>query len=114
MVLKTSDNGASAAQRLNRVLEFLGRAKSDLPAGLDLDAFTGRRIAAHAGLVGFDREDTEPAHADPRTLLQMRGYRGHEVSQQSVGLLLRQGVRLPELLEYGLQRDHGRGGGLVL
>ena len=74
---------------LYRLVEFLCRPKRHLLAGLDLNGLPGCRVAAHAGFPAFHLEDAQPAHAEPRAVLQMRGDRGHEVREQGVGLFLR-------------------------
>src|SRR5262249_59609395 len=45
----------------HRFLEFLGRAESDLLAGLDLDRFAGRGIAPHTGCALAHHQNAEAA-----------------------------------------------------
>ena len=63
--------GAVGGPRLSLkcLLEFLGRPKSHLLAGLDLDGLPRRRVAPHMGRPGFDLQNTKAAHADPIALL---------------------------------------------
>src|SRR5487761_2097158 len=90
-------------------LELLGGAEGDLLAGLDVDRFTGGRVAAHAGGALAYLQDAEADDADALALLQMLGDPADQVVENLFSLLLGQllvfGDRRCEMLE----RDGGRG-----
>ena len=75
--------------RLNRFLEFLGRAERDLLACLDLNGLAGRGIAAHPGSALADLQNAQPDNPDPIPLLQMLGQQTDEIGQDGLGLFLR-------------------------
>ena len=56
---RLDDMGAEKAGRSDGFLEFLGSAKSNLLAGLDLDGLAGRWVASHAGGAMPDLQDAQ-------------------------------------------------------
>jgi hypothetical protein len=57
----------------DRFLEFLRSAEGDLLGRLDLDRFSGRGIAAHAGGALANLQNAKPADANAVSLLQVLG-----------------------------------------
>jgi hypothetical protein len=80
---------------VQRFLKFLGGAEDYFLAGLDLHGLTPCGIAAGSLSPPFHFQRAEAAHPDSCSGLQVCDYRGHEVCQQIVDLLLRQGLRFP-------------------
>src|SRR5215475_15142912 len=69
-------------------LQLLGGPKSNLLRCLDLDWFTGGRVAAHAGSALAHLQNSETDDANPLALLQMLGDACDHVVQDALGLFL--------------------------
>ena len=65
---------------LNRELQLLGRTECDFLAGLDLDRFSGRWIAAHASCAFPDLQDAKTRDTDSFALLGMLGDKADEIA----------------------------------
>src|SRR5580698_4178609 len=92
----------------DRFLEFLGGAEGDLLAGLDLDGFAGRGIAAHARGALADLQDAEPADTDALALLEVLDDIADQAAKNGFSLLFRQLVILRKARRQVLQ-CHGSG-----
>jgi hypothetical protein len=81
---------AGSARRLaiRRHFEFLGGAKGDLLAGLDLDLRAGFRIAAHAGSTIPHLQNSKPGDLHSLALLQVFDDEADEVFQHHQRLRL--------------------------
>jgi hypothetical protein len=66
-------------ERSDGFFEFLGGAKGDLLAGLDLDRLASGRIAAHAGGALAHLQNAEADQADAVTFLEMLRHQADEV-----------------------------------
>ena len=82
------------SQRLNCCFQFLGRAKSDLLAGFDLNRLAGRRIAPHASGSFSYLQDAKPRNSYSFALLQMFGDQGDEIVDEFAPRPFRQLVLL--------------------
>ena len=97
-------------QRLDRHFQILGRSESDLFAGLDLDCFSGSRIAPHASCPLPDLEDAETGNSDSFALFKMLCDFANEIAEEGFTSPLRQLM----LLGQGRSKMLERNGRLVL
>src|SRR5262249_43564008 len=77
---------AYPSQRLNRHLQVLGRPEGDFLARFDLDGFSGRRVASHAGRALPDLQDAKTRNPDPFAFLEMLGNRAQEAPEDPLPL----------------------------
>src|SRR6267154_5816893 len=90
-------------------LQLLGCAEGNLLAGLDVDRFTGGRVAAHAGSALAHLQDAETDDADALTLLEVFGDAADQIVQNGFRLLLGQFLLIGDCRCEMLERDGGRG-----
>src|ERR1700738_5101489 len=90
-------------------LQLLGCAEGNLLAGLDVDGFTGGRVAAHAGGALAHLQDAETDDADALAFLQVLGDAANQVVQDGFGLLLGQLLLVGDGRSQMLERDGSRG-----
>ena len=81
---------------LDGFLQFLGSAEGNLLARLDVDRFTGGRVAAHAGGALANLENAEADDADTLALLEVLGDLGDQIAEDGFSGLLRQLVLFGE------------------
>src|SRR5690348_5600577 len=94
-------------ERSDRLFEFFRGAEGHFLRGLDLHRLTRRRVAAHAGGALAHHENAETDEANAIAFLEVLGEAGHQVVEQSFGLLLRHVVALGQFGREMFRRDGG-------